>query len=136
MTDESKPRRREADKLPPVPMMTKQAMDLGRSIRRGLTILTALTAILYVGLSGFVAWSWIQSNKNTDALCALYENSVRRAEAGAKFLTEHPNGVAGFSREQLQTSVNTSRATVRSLSGLACSVPKTLPTPAPFPTTR
>lgn len=121
--------RREEDRLPPTGVVTEATIKLGKSIRRWLAVLTGLTVVLYLIVIGVVVWTYVQSNKNTEALCAIYTDSVRRADAGAAFLTENPRGLKGFTVEQIQTSINNSRATARSLSVLDCPLP-----PAPTPT--
>lgn len=133
MSDENIPQRRTSDRLPPASVVTRATLELGRSIQRWLVVLTGLTIVLYLALGGSLIWTWVQSNKNTEALCAIYTDAVRRAEAGAAFLTENPKGVEGFSVEAIQTSINNSRATARSLSVLGCDLPP-VPTPAPVPT--
>lgn len=121
--------RREGDKLPPTGVVTEATLKLGKSIRRWLAVLTGLTVVLYLLIAGVLVWTYIQSNKNTEALCTIYQDAVRRADAGAAFLTENPRGLKGFSVETIQTSINNSRATARSLSVLDCPLP-----PAPTPT--
>jgi hypothetical protein len=122
--------RREEDKLPPTGVVTEATLKLGRSIRRWLAVLTGLTVVLYLIIAGLLVWTDVQSDKNADALCALYEDAVGRADAGARFLTENPRGLPGFTVEQIQTSINNSRATARSLSTLHCPLP---PEPSPTP---
>lgn len=117
------PQRREEDKLPPPTVVTSATLKMGKDIRKQLSILTTATVILALGLGGLTGWSWVQSQKNTEALCALHDQSYLRAEANAKFLTENPKGIPGIKVEDIQASINQSRAVVRSLSELNCGIP-------------
>lgn len=60
------------------------------------------------------------ANNNRETLCTLRGDLQTRRESGVKFLAEHPNGIPGISREDLERSLRSQAATLNSLSDLEC----------------
>lgn len=125
MAEEINPRRRASDKvppstIPPVPEVKADSHDIGSELKKTLKILVIATVVLYLMVVGLVIWVWIQSDTNTNALCAIRLEAQTRVTETQTFLANHPNGFLGVSPAQLQQSINDSNATVVALSGLGC----------------
>ena len=60
---------------------------------------------------------------NTRTLCAFRTDLQRRVDSGTQFLSEHPRGALGFTRQELQTTINNQQRTISSLGALTCPKP-------------
>jgi hypothetical protein len=100
-------------------------------IQEALKTLTRWTVVLYVLLVLVVGVSYVTRVNDlndvresaatvNEALCAFRLDLERRVLDTARFLENHPQGIAGIPREQLKTSIQAQRQTVRALRILDC----------------
>lgn len=92
------------------------------TIQASLRKLTNATIILYVVAILIAVAAGFTANQNREAACALRADVERRVDEGKNFLIAHPNGLPklGFSRAELQDTVDNQQRTVDALGGLIC----------------
>jgi hypothetical protein len=93
---------------------------MGESIKRSLRLLTAATVVLYLALFAFGAWTYHDSRRNHQALCALRGDLQARIASSTSFLIAHPEGVAGISAKVIHDGIVNQQRTVRALHNLSC----------------
>lgn len=89
-------------------------------IQKNFKRLFRTTIILILFLICICVYIFHFASTNTDALCALRNESQSRVEQSEKFLQENPKGIPGVSRAQFNRSIENSKTTVKALSGLDC----------------
>ena len=111
--------------------MTTNGNGVAVAIQEALKKLTRWTVVLYVLLVLAVGFSYVTrvndlnrveataATVNT-ALCTFRLDLERRVVDTARFLENHPQGIAGIPREQIKTSLQAQRQTVRALKILEC----------------
>lgn len=96
-------------------------------IAQNVRLLTRATALLYVSLAviilvaGFLRAKDLEGHTrhNTQAryaLCALKSDLGRRIQITERFLRDHPQGIPGVSRADLQVSLNNQKSTFSTIS--------------------
>ncbi len=65
----------------------------------------------------FLALAALQSHR---ALCSFKDDLQRRYDAGLQFVADHPDGIPGISRNDLERSLANQHATLDSLDSLDC----------------
>ena len=105
----------------------------GEELRRGLLWLAIATVFLFlvVCAGGALAY-WDSANQRNAirtnqvqtqrALCTFVADLQRRVDTARQFLREHPNGIPGISRAQLQLSIDNQQRTIKALDALECSL--------------
>ena len=111
--------------------MTTNGNGVAVAIQEALRKLTRWTVVLYVLLVLAVGFSYVTrvndlnrvaaagATVNT-ALCTFRLDIERRIGDTVGFLENHPQGIAGIPREQIKTSLQAQRQTVRALRILDC----------------
>jgi uncharacterized protein HemX len=122
---QKKPRRRATDNVMPKADLSDPALHTAKELRRGLRVLMALTAVLYVVMLGVAGYTFRQSQRNTKALCTIRANAADRVEQTEQFLRDHPNGLNGITVLDLRRSIQTYQNTVRALNDVKCPPPST-----------
>lgn len=122
--DEEQRRRRSDDPealLTASPIVAAVSADIGADLKRTLRWLVRATVLLYIFMIGLTGYTWMKTNDNNDALCALRKDAQGRYDTSTKFLHDHPQGFPGVAtREEIQRGVDTSAATLDALSDLNC----------------
>lgn len=89
-------------------------------VKKALRRLTIGIAILYIGMLGTAGWVYMNSQSNTDALCALRNDLQERVDNSEAFIEKHPNGFAGISPREIKDGINGQKRTIKALSGISC----------------
>jgi len=111
--------------------MTTNGNGVAVAIQEALKKLTRWTVVLYVLLVLAVGFSYVTRVNDLNrvektgatvnsALCVFRQDVERRIEDTVGFLENHPQGIAGIPREQIKTSLQAQRQTVRALRILDC----------------
>lgn len=84
--------------------------------------LTAYLFFVVVLLVGMVRVELVarDGSEAHEALCELRADLERRAESLVAFIEEHPQGVLGISRTDLERSLSSQHQTIASLADLEC----------------
>jgi len=101
-------------------------------VQRAFRNLTRATIALYLVLAVLVAASFVDRTvqvnrveKTADvthaALCSLREDLAERVATSEQFLAENPDGIPGLPAKTIQTSIDSQKRTIETLSVLECS---------------
>ena len=93
------------------------------SIPRSIPHLAALwVAVILLGISSVFALVRVQNNQTVvhNILCTSQRNAQDSLKGSIRFLHEHPNGSADFSRAFILNAIQQDKQRVLALSGLAC----------------
>lgn len=99
----------------------------GSGLLLRLLPLGALISVVAFGLSG---WAIVHKDDRLEnallALCALQDDLERRVLAGQQFIEEHPNGIPGISRTDLERSIQNQQMTLGAIDPYLTDCPEDL----------
>lgn len=89
-------------------------------IRNTFASMVVATALLYVTLLGAGGFAYLKGESVNDSLCALRSDLQVRVDSSEEFLEEHPNGIQGISRADIQQGIDNQERTIEALDDLSC----------------
>lgn len=112
--------------------MNAQEVPLPDPVRVALRRLLVSMLVVYFILAGLMVFVFVDSARRraelgrvtvntTRSLCTLRTDLERRVDASARFLADHPDGIAGISAVAIQQSIENQQRTVDALANLNCS---------------
>lgn len=89
-------------------------------LHRLMVKIIVIFAVGGITMSITVAYVFITSAKNQDALCSVRHDAERRVVQTEQFLDDHPEGIPGIPVSTLQRGLEAAKETVKSLDNLRC----------------
>lgn len=79
-----------------------------------------IAPLLLGALLAFAVWQGVLNRQQGEAICTLRHDLEHRISQSNDFLDKHPHGAFGFSRAQIEKSINDQSRTIKALAGVSC----------------